>query len=302
VMAARPSKVYIPFEPLLQKITAWLQFPAPVYGFIDIQESRDRAAHKAVKKLIFLYGVKVSDFTYDQLRLHELCLKLFRNKCAELLQDKGKSPKPVTGESSGHGLGVDNVHVSIDYAQVLVIVVRKTGASVTTIETTWVEGHGFVSWVMISCPRSNSGMECIFSEFCASASVAEQRVSKKAVFYLACKYNLEIVDANYGATAKMSRECYLLREKYLILKAHLHRLEHAPPQAPTTSPVVHEENVSPVDEAAPVPVRSTLPVTPAKRKKLLQVAHEQELEASTSGQAVSGLLELGQLFCGSEST
>uniref|UniRef100_A0A803N214 Uncharacterized protein n=1 Tax=Chenopodium quinoa TaxID=63459 RepID=A0A803N214_CHEQI len=216
VMAARPNKVYIPFEPLLQKITAI-----------------------------------VSDFTYDQIRLHELCMKLFRNKCAELLQEKGKSPQAVAGESSGRNFAID------------------------AIETTWVEGHGFVSWVMVNCPLSNNGMECIFSELCPLACIAEKRVSKKVVFYLACKYNLEIVDASYGATAKMSRECYLLREKYLILKGHLQRLELPCLEAAGTNPAA------------------------AKRKKILQLAHERDLGEGPSKQAASGLLELGQMLLGS---
>uniref|UniRef100_A0A803KV32 Uncharacterized protein n=1 Tax=Chenopodium quinoa TaxID=63459 RepID=A0A803KV32_CHEQI len=77
VMARRTNKVCVPFQPLLEKIVAWLQFPPPFYGFIDVaknnafvrvgrpntrarflfcggdassaEESRERAAHKAVK-------------------------------------------------------------------------------------------------------------------------------------------------------------------------------------------------------------------------------------------------------------
>ncbi|XP_021766994.1 uncharacterized protein LOC110731440 [Chenopodium quinoa] len=227
-------------------------------------------------------------------------MKLFRNKCAELLQENNRNYKPPTGNSSVSSLTAEGAHVSIDYAQVLVIVVRKTGASVTVIETTWVEGHGFISWVMITCPHSGNGMECIFSDPCNTASVAEQRVVKTVVFYLACKYNLEIVDANYGAATKMSRDCFLLREKYLLLKGHLEHLAKTSQEPVAMNPEVCEENVVATCDGSQILDSCSLPAVPAKRKKLLQLAYEKDLDVGSSDQVASGLLELGRMFDSSD--
>uniref|UniRef100_A0A803M7B4 Uncharacterized protein n=1 Tax=Chenopodium quinoa TaxID=63459 RepID=A0A803M7B4_CHEQI len=202
VMARRLNKVFVPFQPLLEKVVAWLHFPSPVYGFIDadknnvfvrvnrpnsrarfifyggdassVEESRERAAHKAVKRLICRFSVWVSDFTYERIKMY-----------------------PFLG-----------------------VLVRKTGVTVTAIETTKLEGHGYMSWLMVTCPPNNIPMECIFSDPCPETTIAEQRVAKKACFFIASVFNLEIVDANYGAAVKISEECFLVREVFAFERSY----------------------------------------------------------------------------------
>ncbi|XP_021765482.1 uncharacterized protein LOC110730007 [Chenopodium quinoa] len=172
-MARRSNRVFVPFQPLLEKVVAWLQFPSPVYGFIDaaknnvfvrvskpnsrarfisyggdassVEESRERAAHKAVKRLMCRFSVRVSDFTYERIKMYRLCVKLYKNRCAELVQDREDLSRIRAECSTREDASFHDVHVSLDFAQFLGVLVRKSGVSVTGIETTRLEGHGYMS-------------------------------------------------------------------------------------------------------------------------------------------------------------
>uniref|UniRef100_A0A803N2J4 Uncharacterized protein n=1 Tax=Chenopodium quinoa TaxID=63459 RepID=A0A803N2J4_CHEQI len=293
VMAVLLNKVFIPFEALLEKMTAWLQFPPPVYAFADAgrnnvflringqnsasrfsfyggdantaAESRERAAQKAVKKLIGRFGVK---------------------------------KRGIQDASSGQGPNVlmENVHFAINYVQFLGIVMMKTGASVTPIETTWVESRGFISWLMVTCPRTNTGIECIFSDPSPEISIAEQRVAKKAIFSITCKYNLEVVDAKFGAAAKISRECCLMREKFMVLKEHLESLQQVPKQIDTVSCIPDDGFTTPTGEDSQAPVTTVLPHGPVKCKKMLEFSYVKDMCAGTSNRMVAELPELEDVF------
>uniref|UniRef100_A0A803MDU4 RNase H type-1 domain-containing protein n=1 Tax=Chenopodium quinoa TaxID=63459 RepID=A0A803MDU4_CHEQI len=237
-------------DPLLEKVVAWLQFPSPMYGFIDVdknnvfvrvnkpnsrtkfifyggdsssvEESRERAAHKAVKRLMCRFSVRVSDFTYERIKMYRLCVKLFKNRCAELVQDREDLSRIRAECSTREDASFHDVHVSLDFVQVLGVLVRKTGVSVTGIETTRLEGHGYMSWLM---------------------------------------WMLTTV-----LLAKISGECSLLREKYLILKGHLECLESSSKQADSVNGLGDDACVTPNDEANQIPVLVLPPSLPAKRR------------------------------------
>ncbi|XP_021725357.1 uncharacterized protein LOC110726110 isoform X2 [Chenopodium quinoa] len=113
-MAIQSNRIAIPFRPLLGQM---VDFSEPVYDFIDkarnnacvrvktengksefvffggeanaVHESQERAAQKAVQKLMSHFGVRVSDFTSDRARMYQLCSKLYKHKVAELCSEKG---------------------------------------------------------------------------------------------------------------------------------------------------------------------------------------------------------------------
>ncbi|XP_021742981.1 uncharacterized protein LOC110709075 isoform X2 [Chenopodium quinoa] len=232
----------------------------------SVEESRERAAHKAVKRLMCRFSVRVSDFTYERIKMYRLCVNLFKNRCDELVQDREDLSRIRAECSTREDASFHDVHVSLDFAQVLGVLVRKTGVSVTGIETTRLEGHGYMSWLMVTCPRNSISMECIFSDPCLEVHIAEQRVAKKECFFVASVCNLEIVDAYYGSAAKISGECSLLREKYLILKGHLECLESNSKQADSVNGLGNDACVTPTDEANQIPVLVLPPNLPAKRR------------------------------------
>lgn len=152
----------------------------------------------------------------------------------------------------------------------------------TGIETTTLEGHGYMSCLMVTCPQNNISMECISNEPCREVYIAEQRVAKKASFFVASICNLEIVDANYGAAAKMSGECSMIREKYLVLKGHLECLASSSKQADSVNGLGNDVCVTPTDEENQIQVLSLPPSLPAKRRI-------DRSESSTSGVGIQVL-------------
>ncbi|XP_021713933.1 uncharacterized protein LOC110682034 [Chenopodium quinoa] len=320
----RWNKVFVPFQPLLEKVVAWLKFPSPVYGFIDFaknnvfvrvnkpnsrarfifyggdassaEESRERAAHKAVKRLICRFNVQVSDFTYERIKMYRLCVKLYKNRCAELVQDREDLSRIRAECSTKEVVPFNDVHVLVDFAQFLGVLVRKTGVTVTAIETTKLEGHGYMSWLMVTCPHNSIAMECIFSEPCPETNIAEQRVAKKACFFIASVFNLEIVDANYGAVAKISEECSLIREKYSLLKGHLDCLERSFNQAEPVNCLVNDECATPTAEANQIPVLALPPTLPNKRRFALTELSTSGVEVQNSERLVTDLPDLESIF------
>ncbi|XP_021757332.1 uncharacterized protein LOC110722368 [Chenopodium quinoa] len=123
-----------------------------------------------------------------------------------------------------------------------------------------------MSWLMVTCPRNSISMECIFSDPCPEVYIAEQRVAKKACFFIASVCNVEIVDANYGAAAKISGECYLIREKYMVLKGHLECLESSSKQIDSVNGLGTAVCVTPTDEENQIPVLAHPPSLPSKRR------------------------------------
>ncbi|XP_021740152.1 uncharacterized protein LOC110706543 isoform X2 [Chenopodium quinoa] len=323
-MARRSNKVCVPFQPLLEKIVAWLQFPPPVYGFIDAaknnafvrvgrpntrlkflfyggdasseEESRERAAHKAVKRLIGRFNVRVDDFTHERFKMYRLCVKLYKNRCAELVQEREDLNRIRSECISGENASFYDIHVSADFAQFLGVLVRKTGVTATAIETTMVQGHGYISWLMVNCPHSNIAMECIFSDPCAKVAIAEQRVAKKACFFIASQFRLEIVDANYGTATKLSVECSLIREKYLILKSHLECLERSSKQSDRANSLGIDSCVTPTGEESQILVLVLPPSRPLKRRVVVEGSSKNAMEVETSEHLVTGLPDLETVF------
>lgn len=107
-----PKQIRVTFQPLLRHITECLQFPLPVYDFLDIsknnvcvavrtesgpiayvyiggeastlEESCDRDAEKAVRSLMRKYDVIVEDFTSSMNKELEICSRLYHLKRVEL--------------------------------------------------------------------------------------------------------------------------------------------------------------------------------------------------------------------------
>uniref|UniRef100_A0A803MM44 Uncharacterized protein n=1 Tax=Chenopodium quinoa TaxID=63459 RepID=A0A803MM44_CHEQI len=99
------------------------------------------------------------------------------------------------------------------YITAIGVVVTKTEAEVSSLETIWAEGLGFMSWLTVSCPHSGTGMECIYSDPCPEVNVAKQKAAKRAVHYLVMRYNLEIIDVNYGLALEKGAACSFLKTK-----------------------------------------------------------------------------------------
>ncbi|XP_021722715.1 uncharacterized protein LOC110690190 [Chenopodium quinoa] len=323
-MARRSNRVCVPFQPILEKVVSWLQFPSPVYGFIDaaknnvfvrvntpnsrtkfifyggdattVEESCDRAAHKAVKRLVCRFSVRVSDFTYERMKMYHLCVKLYKNLCAELVQDREDLSRIRAECITREDVPFHEIHVGFDFVQFLGVLVRKTGVTVTGIETTQLEGHGYMSWLMVTCPHNSIGMECIFSDPCAEKDIAQQRVAKKACFFISSVLHLEIVDVNYGSVAKLSADCSLIRERYLVLKGHVQCLGGNSRQPEAASCLVSDECVTPTDEANQIPVLALPPTVPAKRPMDRKDLPTSGVGVHVSDQLVTGLSELANVY------
>ncbi|XP_021756045.1 uncharacterized protein LOC110721203 isoform X3 [Chenopodium quinoa] len=324
VMARGSNRVFVPFQPLLEKVVAWLQFPSPVYGFIDaaknnvfvrvskpncrtnfvfyggdaasVEESRERAAHKAVKRLVSRFNVRVFDFTYERIKMYRLCVKLYKNRCAELVQHREDLNSIRAECSTREDVSFHDVHVAMDLAQFLGVLVRKTRVTVTGIETTRLDGHGYMSWLMVTYAHNSIAMECIFSDPCTEPAIAEQRVAKKACFFIASVFNLEIVDANYGAAAKMSGECSLIRERYLVLKGHIECLERNVVQPQPATCLASNSCVTPADEANQIPVLALPPSLPVKCRIERNELNASGVGVHISDQMVTGLAELSAVY------
>ncbi|XP_021729251.1 uncharacterized protein LOC110696277 [Chenopodium quinoa] len=318
-MARRSNRVCVPFQPILEKVVAWLQFSSPVYGFIDaaknnvfvrvygpnsrtkfifyggdaatVEESRERAAHKAVKRLVCRFNVRVSDFTYERMKMYRLCVKLYKNLCAELVHNREDLSRIRAECSTREDVPFHDVHVGLDFVQFLGVLVRKTGVTASGIETTKLEGHGYMSWLMVTCSHNSIGMECIFSDPCPERDLAEQRVAKKACFFISSVPNLDIVDVNYGAAAKLSAECSLIRERYLVLKSHVQCLQGSSTQPEAVTCLVSDGCETPTDEANQIPVLAIPPSLPAKRTIDRKELPTSAVGVHVSDQLVSGLIE-----------
>ncbi|XP_021752781.1 uncharacterized protein LOC110718253 [Chenopodium quinoa] len=275
------ERICIPFQPMLVQITDCLDFPKPTYFVVDhvtcsssvyvrtegergifwfiggkaasIDESQENAAQRAVHFLINKYNICVGNFTTDRMRMYELCGKLYRLKrnALESGNHKQSCSKKIVG---------DVIHLSIDYVGFMVKVVRKTGVLVTGVETMHSEGQGYISWVVVTCHHTKSGMECFFSELCSDSNKSQEMVTKKAIYYIMYQYNLDIVDANYGSANLKGVLCSLERESCLCLeerkKGQRHHGRLMPfliEEAPSTPPKANLQTPVPIDA----------PVTPA---------------------------------------
>ncbi|XP_021776452.1 uncharacterized protein LOC110740281 [Chenopodium quinoa] len=227
VMDCDATTIFIPFVPLLERVTECLRFPKPVYGVspggrnsvyvrvrletgpgciyylgggeeTTMEASREKAAQKAVQGLMKRYGVCVDDFTFEKVKMYELCGSLFARKCGVLDHDE-KTTFKCFREEIIYGEALNGVvHVSMDYVSFLTDVVKKTAALIVSFETVSVECKGFMCWIMISFCCNGGDIECIFSDTCYEVGVAELQAAKKAICFLAHRFNLVIIDANYG--------------------------------------------------------------------------------------------------------
>uniref|UniRef100_A0A803N479 Uncharacterized protein n=1 Tax=Chenopodium quinoa TaxID=63459 RepID=A0A803N479_CHEQI len=284
VMAIHPNRITIPFRPLLGQVVECLNFPEPVYGYVDkdrnnafvrvktecgrsefvffggeantIQESQERAAQKAILKMISHYGVRVNDFTADRARMYQLCSKLYKHKVVELCREKGLE-MPTTQGNLGKRTTEDVVHVTMNYVDFLGAVVRKTGAEVSSLETIWAEGLGFVSWLTVSCPHNGTGMECIYSDPCAEVAAARQKTAKRAIHYLVTQYSLEVIDANYGLASEKGATCSDLKTKFYHFKERLAARSDRFPEG---------DCVTPTSERFQIPKPIVPPSAPMKRR------------------------------------
>ncbi|XP_021770547.1 uncharacterized protein LOC110734719 [Chenopodium quinoa] len=118
------------YQPILEKTVAWLNFPKLVYRFLDMEknnacvrvnhpnsgfgflfyggeadsaeESRERATQNAVQRLFLRFKIRVADFTYDRVKMYQLCEQLFKHKCAEIVQKKKRNDYLDDGDLSTH--------------------------------------------------------------------------------------------------------------------------------------------------------------------------------------------------------
>uniref|UniRef100_A0A803LAA2 Uncharacterized protein n=2 Tax=Chenopodium quinoa TaxID=63459 RepID=A0A803LAA2_CHEQI len=310
VMAIQSSKIAIPFRPLLGQLIDCLNFPKPVYGFIDrdrnnacvrirtecgksefvffggeantVEESQERAAQKAVQKLMNQFGVRVNDFTSDRARMYQLCSKLFKHKVVELCSEKG-IVMPGAQKVLGKKPSGDVVHVTIDFVGFLGAVVTRTGAEVSPLETIWVENLGFVSWLTVSCPHNGGEMECIYSDACPELADARQKAAKRTIHYLVTKYNLEIIDANYGAILEKHVACSALKRRFYQLKEHLTAREEN---------FATDECLTSTSERFRIPEIGLPPAAPVKRRSVTALDAASSSTVRVAEPLVSGIPEL----------
>ncbi|XP_021729685.1 uncharacterized protein LOC110696645 isoform X1 [Chenopodium quinoa] len=188
--------------------------------------------------------------------MYQLCSKLFKHKVVELCSEKG-IVMPAAQRNLGKKPSDDVVHVTIDFVGFLGVVVTRTGAEVSPLETVWVEILGFVSWLTVSCPHNGGEMECIYSDACPELTDARQKASKRAIHYLVTKYNLEIIDANYGAVSEKHVACSALKRRFYQLKEHLAAREEN---------FATDECLTPTSERFQIPKIGLPPAAPMKRR------------------------------------
>ncbi|XP_021726499.1 uncharacterized protein LOC110693657 isoform X2 [Chenopodium quinoa] len=309
-MAIQSRKIAIPFQPLLGQLVDCLNFPKPIYGFIDkdrnnacvcirtecgksefvffggeantVQESQERAAQKAVQKLMSQFGVQVSDFTSNRARMYQLCSKLFKHKVVELCREKGIE-MPTAQKNLGKKPSNEVIHVTIDFVSFLGAVVTRTGAEVSPLETIWVEDLGFVSWLTVSCPHNGAEMECIYSDPCPEVTGVKQKAAKRAIHYLVTKYSLEIIDANYGAALEKSVACNAFKSRFYQLKEHLAAREEN---------FAGDECLTPTSERFQIPKVGVPPPAPMKRRSATPLDAASSSTIRVSEPLVSGIPEL----------
>ncbi|XP_021773402.1 uncharacterized protein LOC110737359 [Chenopodium quinoa] len=228
--------------------------------------------------------------------MYRLCVKLYKNRCAELVQERADLSCIHADCISRENASFHDIHVSVDFVQFLGVLVRKTGVIATTIETTMVQGHGYISWLMVTCPHNNIGMECIFSDPCPEAVTAEQRVVRKASFFIDSRLNLEIVDGNYGDAAKLGAKCSLIREKFMILKGHLECLERSSKQDEFSTGLGSEIYMTPTDEGSQISVLSLPPNCPIKRRVGVEECSKNAKEVEASDCLVTNVPDLEAVF------
>uniref|UniRef100_A0A803MAQ5 Uncharacterized protein n=1 Tax=Chenopodium quinoa TaxID=63459 RepID=A0A803MAQ5_CHEQI len=140
------------------------------------------------------------------MRMYEFYGRLYRFKRNSI--ESGDKRK-----SSGQKVVGAFVYVHLDYVGFLPKVIRKTGVLITGLETMHSVGQGYVSWLKVTCPHTKSGMECFFSDLCYDSEKSKQMVAKKAIYYIMYQYNLDIVDANYGAATLKVNEALASQPK-----------------------------------------------------------------------------------------
>uniref|UniRef100_A0A803MXM4 DRBM domain-containing protein n=2 Tax=Chenopodium quinoa TaxID=63459 RepID=A0A803MXM4_CHEQI len=255
VMAIQSNRIAIPFRPLLGQM---VDFSEPVYDFIDkarnnacvrvktengksefvffggeanaVHESQERAAQKAVQKLMSHFGVRSN---------------LGKKSSDEVL------------------------HVTIDFVGFLGVIVTQTGADVSPLETIWVKGLGFVAWLTVTCLHSRGELECIYSDACPEINSAMQKAAKRAIHYLVTRYNLEIVDANYGVSLEKSAACSALKERFYQLKRCLAAREEMFADDECLTPNSKRNQIPKISlpPAAPIRRRSTTPLSAASSSR-----------------------------------
>ncbi|KAK9666366.1 hypothetical protein RND81_14G180000 [Saponaria officinalis] len=270
-MASTPTKISIPFHPLLKTITDCLQFPDPVYQFLDasknnacvavktncgpiayiyvgdecskIEESCDRAAQKAVHDLMKKYSVHVEDVTAIKKQIFGRCAYLYHLKRVELERvEKGVLEIPLR-ETFPKIVSGDSRFVSVDFVMVLRAVLKKLDICSMPIETVEQDKGQFTSWFSIKPHTRNP------------SATSKQNLSKKVITYLMAAYNFEVVDANYDpADSRADAIRYdLERESYLIVKERVLGIEE-------------KDCLTPKGPALRLPTMTSPPLPPKKRK------------------------------------
>ncbi|KAK9682416.1 hypothetical protein RND81_10G072500 [Saponaria officinalis] len=296
-MVSTPTKISIPFHPLLKTITDYLQLPDPVYQFLDasknnacvavktncgpiaynyvsgecrkIEESCDRAVQKAVHDLMKKYSVHVEDVTTIKKQIFGRCAYLYHLKRVVLERvEKGVVEIPLR-ETFPKIVSGDSRFVSVDFVMVLRAVLKKLDNCSTPIETVEQDKGQFTSWFSIKPhtrnPSATCALQCIFGDSCPSLSEAKQNLSKKVITYLMAAYNFEVVNANYDPADSMADAIRydLERESYLTVKECVLAIEE---KVEPSLLLVEQDCLTPKGPAFRLPTTTSPPLPPKKRK------------------------------------
>ncbi|KAK9666571.1 hypothetical protein RND81_14G194800 [Saponaria officinalis] len=292
-MATSKLQITIPFYPLLTQITECLHFPEPVYQLLDestnnvcvsvktnigpvayvyvggeaetIGESCEKASQKAVRDLIKKYSVHVEDITSTRILALKKCVELYRLKRDELENlEKGKAKKQ--GDNDFGILDRNSVPcVCVDYLSIVRTIFRNIEMQSTPIETVECAPGQFVSRLTITPFNKVNLEECMFSDPCSGLVVAKQNLAKKIIAYLVPLYNIEVIDANYGAqnSTYSSVVCALERESYLTVRERILGIKEL--MEPSIL-LVEQDCVTPRAASYQIPTINSLPLSPKKTK------------------------------------
>ncbi|KAK9698156.1 hypothetical protein RND81_08G085700 [Saponaria officinalis] len=274
-------RITIPFYPLLTQITEFLHFPEPVYQLLDestnnalayvyvggeaetIGESCEKASQKAVRDLIKKNSVHVEDITSTRILALKKCADLYRLKRDELENlEKGKAKK-----QGGNGILDRNSVpcVCVDYLSIVRTIFRNIETQSTPIETVECAPGQFVSLLTITPFNRVNLEECMFSDPFPGLVAAKQNLAKKIIAYLVPLYNIEVIDANYGAqnSTYSSVVCALERESYLTARERILGIKEL--MEPSVL-LVEQDCVTPRPASYQIPTINSPPLPPKKRK------------------------------------